>query len=96
MGEDFDCRPVGVVNLQGLNDTWMPQIGYYIETSVWGKGVATEAVRLALEYLRGKGYHRCFTTVLENNLASRRVLEKNGFTLLGPARPKELTYWVKL
>ena len=59
-------------------------IGYMILTPFWSQGIGTEAVRqicgiafqeLALERIIGE--------VFPENLASARVLEKNGFRLEG-------------
>ena len=58
------------------------EIGYMILTPFWSQGIGTEAVRqicgiafqeLALERIIGE--------VFPENLASARVLEKNGFQL---------------
>ncbi|TDH19746.1 N-acetyltransferase [Segetibacter sp. 3557_3] len=58
------------------------EIGYFIGEAYWGKGVATKAVQLLLEYI---SVHfqviRIYAEVFEHNRASMRVLEKNGFTL---------------
>jgi RimJ/RimL family protein N-acetyltransferase len=55
-----------------------PEVGYWIERSLWGRGVASSAVRqlLALEPRRPLVAH-----VATHNPASRRVLEKCGFTV---------------
>jgi RimJ/RimL family protein N-acetyltransferase len=62
-------------------------IGYWIAREHWGKGVATEAVRQFLDEVKQRPL---FATVAAHNVASRRVLEKCGFTIvkgpyLGPA-----------
>lgn len=58
------------------------EMGYFIGEPYWGKGIATEAIRLMIDY--------AFTTfdlirieagVFDFNKASMRVLEKNGFYL---------------
>ena len=59
------------------------EIGYFIEPSRWGEGIATEA---ALE-LRDEAFGRCGLDALigrcrVENVASARVLEKVGFQLL--------------
>ena len=63
------------------------EIGYFIEPSRWGEGIATEA---ALE-LRDEAFGRCGLDELigrcrVENVASARVLEKVGFQLLAPVR----------
>lgn len=52
------------------------EVTYWVDRSVWGRGVATEALRqfLALETTRP-----LTGRVAASNAGSRRVLEKNGF-----------------
>jgi RimJ/RimL family protein N-acetyltransferase len=46
----------------------------------WGRGIATEAARLLLDFAFGEvGLHRVFAVVDEDNPASIRVVEKLGF-----------------
>lgn len=55
-------------------------IGYYVDASRWGRGYATEAVRLAVSFaLDHEGLHRVQGAVMPRNAASVRVLEKAGF-----------------
>ncbi len=60
------------------------EIGYFIGEAFWGKGIATESVRLMIEYIQ-KQYEviRIFAEVFEHNKASMTVLRKNGFYLEG-------------
>jgi [ribosomal protein S5]-alanine N-acetyltransferase len=59
-------------------------LGYYIGEDHNGRGYATDAVRLALEFAFGSaGLHRVQAAVLPRNAASRRVLEKAGFSREG-------------
>lgn len=80
-----DGRYVGDAWIYAIDpaDTPTAMLSYCIfEQDVWGKGVATEAVRMLLEEVQPK-YE--LTTVgaftYAENVASIRVLEKNGFTL---------------
>ena len=58
------------------------EIGYFIGDAFWGRGIATEAVAHLLNYIsREFDVIRIFAEVFENNKASMRVLEKNGFRL---------------
>jgi RimJ/RimL family protein N-acetyltransferase len=79
-----DGRIVGSISVERLADLnrSVGSIGYMILTPFWSQGIGTEAVRqicgmafreLALEYIVGE--------VFPENLASARVLEKNGFRL---------------
>lgn len=58
-------------------------IGYTIAPVYWGHGVAREAVRLLLNELRHRfGRHLVLASVDTRNVASIKVLERNGFALL--------------
>ena len=51
-----------------------------------GRGVATAAVAAAAELAYGTcGLHRLQAATLVHNLGSQRVLQRNGFTLIGLA-----------
>jgi [ribosomal protein S5]-alanine N-acetyltransferase len=58
------------------------EIGYFIGEQFKGQGIATEAVRILLEYIQ---HHfdvvRIYAEVFAYNKASMRVLQKNGFYL---------------
>jgi ribosomal-protein-alanine N-acetyltransferase len=62
-------------------------VGYWIDGNAQGRGLATRAVgeivRFAFDEL---GLHRVEAGTLVDNVASQRVLEKNGFTRIGIAR----------
>ena len=65
------------------------EIGYFIEPSRWGEGIATEA---ALE-LRDEAFGRCGLDALVGrcrveNIASARVLAKVGFERAAPVRAR--------
>lgn len=86
----YEHRPVGVVTI-GQLDHWSPEVGYYLgEISLWGRGIGREAVSLALDWLRDKGYNYTHTTVLESNERSLNLLKNLGFLVLGKAREGEL------
>ena len=62
-------------------------MGYMLLPQHCGKGIATKAVELMLgEAFRLRGLHRVTAYVYKPNVASSRVLEKNGFTLEGVQR----------
>jgi ribosomal-protein-alanine N-acetyltransferase len=55
-------------------------LGYWMGESFAGQGLMTEAVRVMLPfYFETLGLHRLHAACLPDNIASRRVLEKNGF-----------------
>jgi RimJ/RimL family protein N-acetyltransferase len=68
-----------------------PEVGWWVDPAWWGRGIATEAgarsVRWGFETL---GLPRLVSICLEDNLASRRVMEKLGFSLLTHVRDPAL------
>ena len=57
-----------------------PELAFELLRRFWGRGYATEASMAVLEWARSCGYLRLWATVWEWNTASRRVLDKLGFT----------------
>ncbi|MEA4853855.1 MAG: GNAT family protein [Christensenella sp.] len=63
------------------------EIGYYIAETFWGRGYATSAVGQMCQYLfEHTDMIRIFAEPFACNLASCRVLEKNGFQCEGILR----------
>lgn len=83
-----DGEPVGICGLNDPNEVWgVAEAGYMVHPDAWNNGYATDAVRelcaYAFEERRlGKVVAKCYAT----NPASRRVLEKAGFTEEGLLR----------
>ena len=62
-------------------------LGYFVAREANGRGVATRAIGIALGEAFGRlGLHRVEAGTLTDNIASQRVLEKNGFERIGVAR----------
>lgn len=57
-----------------------PEISYWLGKEFWGKGIATQGLRLFLEELKVRPV---YARVAKDNIASIRVLEKNSFVLSG-------------
>ncbi len=67
------------------------ELGYYIGERYWGKGIMTEAVRLACKYVfENTDIVRIYAEPFAENIGSCRVLEKNGFVLEGILRKNAL------
>jgi len=87
-----------------LNDTLRVEgghIGYDTVPSFRGLGVATEMLRQALSVARSLGLTSVLITCDDTNVASIRVIEKNGGALretkvLDPARLRKRYYWIRL
>ncbi len=58
-------------------------LGYFVRRDLWNRGYATEAVSAALDFIFSKDGFRVTASCLAENLGSRRVLEKCGFTQEG-------------
>ena len=75
-----DMANIGYVQLVKIDDGW--EIGYHIAKDYTKHGYATEAVNLFVEYLKNNtDLKEIYGIALSDNKASRRVLEKSGFTL---------------
>ena len=63
------------------------ELGYLVGRSFWGRGIATLAVgQICREAFEALKLERITAMVYAPNLPSRRVLEKNGFSLEGTIR----------
>lgn len=74
----------GLAEFYGLRDEIHKiSVGYRLLESRWGRGLASEALRLMVDYLYGETDIEIITasTMIEN-AASARVLTKNGFDLV--------------
>lgn len=73
----FHFRP-----LQGTSPD-EPELGYRLRKAAWGKGYGTEGSRaLIRKGFAELGVRRVFATTYQDNLGSRRVMEKVGMTLV--------------
>ena len=67
------------------------EMGYFVAEEHWGKGIVTEAVKLACSYVfENSDIVRIFAEPYAHNDASCRVLEKAGFTYEGTMRKNAL------
>ena len=79
---DSQGRMVGRINLSVLEgDRKTAELGYRIGENVTNLGYASEAVKLVLEKaFITYGFNRIIAGTATDNLASKRVILKNGFT----------------
>lgn len=98
-------RVVGTVNLRHeLNDSlrdYGGHIGYSIRPSERGKGYATRMLAMTLDKARDLGLDRVLLTCDADNVASARVMEKNGGVLDSESysprsRGVQRRYWIEL
>ena len=63
------------------------EIGYWLAEDFWGRGIATAALKAVTAHaIRTCGLTRVYAVPFARNGASRRVLEKAGFSLEGIMR----------
>jgi len=75
---------VGGIGLgtHGHQPARVAEVGYWLGEPYWGRGIASEALRLFRDYAFARfELHRLFACVVGWNRASARVLEKTGFRL---------------
>ena len=83
--ENGKRNPVRTIGLNKIDlKNGHAEIGSFIGKECWGKGFATEAVGLMTDYaFSHMNLRKIYATVNDGNAASSRVLEKNGFSLVG-------------
>ncbi len=65
------------------------EVGWRLDRSLWGRGLATEGARASLHYgFEELGLERIISIAVPENVASLRVMEKLGMTMGGETRFK--------
>ncbi|WP_102273085.1 GNAT family N-acetyltransferase [Cytobacillus massiliigabonensis] len=63
------------------------EIGYVLHKDHWGKGYGTECVALMSDFaFKSLNLHKVYASVVDANIGSARILEKNKFELEGRLR----------
>ena len=84
-------RFCGLAEMYGFKDQIHKiSVGYRLLEECWGRGLATEALKLMIRYLYDETDIEIITasSMIENR-ASARVLTKNGFTLVESNAPED-------
>ncbi len=83
---------IGVVSLEQLNPHHHnADLGYWLERASWGRGIASEASRLILQFgFETLGLKRIRCAAATMNQRSIRLIERLGFQFEGIARQAEL------
>lgn len=72
--------PIGNISVNGIEKKHnYCNVGYVILYDYWGKGYASEALKVVSDYLLDSGYYLVECTCNELNKQSSRVMEKAGF-----------------
>ena len=83
---DINGQAVGGIGIHPQDDIHRKnaELGYWLAEPFWGKGVISNAVKQSV-YFAFDTFHiaRVFSRPFGTNLASQKVLEKNGFVLEG-------------
>jgi ribosomal-protein-alanine N-acetyltransferase len=85
---DGEAGVVGRITLNGIvRGAFLScSVGYWVSQSAGGRGVATAALREIISVAFGEfGLHRIQAETLLDNVASQRVLQRNGFARIGMA-----------
>lgn len=90
---DSSNKLAGIIEAFDFNQKVnMVTIGYFLEQSYWGRGYASEAVKLLTRYLfETVNINRIQAEVMPENDVSKRVLIKNGFIKEGTLR--QANFW---
>ncbi|MBV8113575.1 MAG: GNAT family N-acetyltransferase [Silvibacterium sp.] len=73
-----DCGPTW----QEVEGRMELEIGYHVNRERWNQGFATEAAKAVMDYaFRRFNVDRVISMIRPENMASRRVAEKNGLTV---------------
>lgn len=87
-GIEFEGRLIGGISivLASQQNEWA-EVGYCIGRAYWGRGIVTEALGRVLAFLFAEiGVHRVYLQHDVDNLASGRVMQKNGLQYEGTLR----------
>ena len=82
----LDGQVVGALAARITPATAKAEIGYWLASSAGGRGVMTRAVEALLDALFDEGVFRVELRTAADNLPSRAVAERLGFTLEGTLR----------
>ncbi len=102
---DDDHRIAGIVHFRHRLTPELEyeggHIGYFVRPSLRGQGYGTCQLALMLEHVRKAGLRRVLVTCDADNLASARVIEKNGGRLTSQdisyhSRKLVSRYWIEL
>ncbi len=78
------CNDQIVGSVLSYEDEGHPEVSYWIGKEYWGQGIATRALSDFLFHVNTK--RPIYGRVAKDNIASRRVLEKCGFAVVGESR----------
>jgi ribosomal-protein-alanine N-acetyltransferase len=88
-GTDEGIGGIGLMDIK--KEEGLAEIGYWISKDYRGKGLVPEAIGEIVRYgFEELGLYRIEAVIFAENVSSRRVLEKSGFTFEGTIRGRYL------
>ena len=70
---------IGMIDAIRMNLQYMTvEVGYCFGSKYWGKGYATESLKVVIDYLHKEGFPVVHAEHFKSNLASGKVMEKAG------------------
>jgi [ribosomal protein S5]-alanine N-acetyltransferase len=91
------CELIGDCGLvrQSVDGIDEIELGYHVRRDLWGQGYASEAARACRDYgFENLKVDRLISLIRPENLASRRVAEKNGMTIWKEVTSADLLHYV--
>lgn len=83
----YEDRIVGSIAIFNVEDNDSGEVGYSLGSKWWKKGIITEAVNAVLNYaFMDVGFHRIYASCHEDNIGSKRVMQKAGMSYEGKLR----------
>jgi RimJ/RimL family protein N-acetyltransferase len=73
----YGKEPVGVVRLEKNGNLY--EVDIFLDPSAQGKGIGSEALRLAVEAAKGMGIRKLVAKIKKGNAASHKAFLKNNF-----------------
>lgn len=83
---ECEGHAVGGIGIHPMDDIHKrnAELGYWLAEPYWGQGIISQAIPMALDFAFSHfDIDRVFARPFGTNIASQRVLEKNGFVLEG-------------
>jgi len=78
--KDKDSSILGRINIVDIDESQKNgNLGYRVGQAYTGKNIATKALKLLVESVNDKDIKQIKAKTTNNNIASQKVLEKNGF-----------------
>lgn len=73
-----DDEPIGCIDVVGVDERGVPEVGYVLSHAYWGQGIMTETLRAVIGVLLEDGAPAVSACHSVRNPASGRVMEKCG------------------